>query len=208
MPLAFPSECQEGPVECPFCGEASDCFGDHVLCCNKAEFYTRHQVLVKCLTAFVAAAGLRVANEVQIDGRQRPADIFVDRWTTADPAAIDVTVSHPLAPSLGLNVRSAKELANTKEKQKIAKYAHLIAEKQLHFIPVAITTLGALGPQATQFVDDAADFYTAKCAVDRGLCRKQLVERVQVALLHEIGKRLLAGNQAGEGEEEWRSRAV
>ena len=114
MPLAFPSECQEGPVECPFCGEASDCFGDHVLCCNKAEFYTRHQVLVKCLTAFLAAAGLRVANEVQIDGRQRPADIFVDRWTTADPAAIDVTVSHPLAPSLGLNVRSAKELATTK----------------------------------------------------------------------------------------------
>ena len=199
MPLAFPSECQEGPVECPFCGEASDCFGDHVLCCNKAEFCTRHQVLVKCLTAFAAAAGLHVANEVQIDGRQRPADIFVDRWTTADPAAIDVTVSHPLAPSLWLNVRSAKELANTKEKQKIAKYAHLIAEKQLHFIPVAITTLGALGPQATQFVDDAADFYTAKCAVDRGLCRKQLVERVQVALLHEIGKRLLAGNQAGEG---------
>ena len=107
---------------------------------STTEFYTRHQVLVKCLTAFAAAAGLHVANEVQIDGRQRPADIFVDRWTTADPAAIDVTVSHPLAPSLGLNVRAAKELATTKEKQKIAKYAHLIAEKQLHFIPVAITT--------------------------------------------------------------------
>ena len=78
-----------------------DSFGDHLLCCNKAEFYSRHEAVVKILTAFLAAAGLRVANEVQVDGRQRPADIFVDRWTTADPAAIDVTVTHALAPSLG-----------------------------------------------------------------------------------------------------------
>ena len=31
-----------------------------------------------------------VSNEVQINGRERPADIFVDRWTTPDPAAVDV----------------------------------------------------------------------------------------------------------------------
>ena len=86
-------------------------------------------------TAFVAAAGLRVANEVQIDGRERPADIFVTHGTTTDPVAVDLTVSHPLAPSLGLNLRMAKELAAAKEQQKIAKYARLIAEKQLHFIP-------------------------------------------------------------------------
>ena len=182
-----------------------DSFGDHLLCCNKAEFYTRHQVIVQCLTAFVAAAGLRVANEVQIDGRERPADIFVDRWTTPDPAAVDVTVTHPLAPGLGLNLRLAKEAAADKEKQKTTKYARLITEKKLHFIPVATTTFGAMGPQATQFIDDAADFYSAKCAVDRGLCRKQLVERVQVALLQEVGKRLLAGIQA---DEDWRSRTV
>ena len=56
-----------------------------------------------------------------------------------------------------------------------------------------------------QIIDDAVDFYFAKCAVDRGLCRKQLVERVQVALLQEVGKRLLAGIQA---DEDWRSRTV
>ena len=118
----------------------------------------------------------RVLNEVQIDGRERPADIFVVRWTTPDPAAVDVTVTQPLAASLGLKTRTAKENAAAKEKQKLAKYALLIAATQLHFIPVAITAFGTLGP-ATQFIDDAADFYSAKCAVDRGLCRKQLVER-------------------------------
>ena len=28
---------------------------------------------------------VRATNEVQIEGRERPADIFLDRWTTADP---------------------------------------------------------------------------------------------------------------------------
>ena len=60
------------------------------------------------------------------------------RWTTADPAAIHVTVT-PLVPSLGLNLRSAKEVVAVKEKQKIAKYAHLVEDKQLNFIPPAFT---------------------------------------------------------------------
>ena len=59
------------------------------------------------------------------------------------------------------------------------KYAQLIKDTQLHFIQGAIITFGACGPQATQFVDDAANFYSAKCAMDNGVCRKQLVERVQ-----------------------------
>ena len=200
LPLVASTD-NDDTLDCPFCGDAMDCYGDHILCCNKAEFYSRHQAVVKCATAFLAAAGLRVANEVQIEGRERPADIFVDWWTTADPVAIDVTVTHPLAPSLGLNVRAAKAAAAAREKQKLAKYAHLIQDKHLNFIPAAFTTFGALGPEATRFVDDAADFYSAKRTVDRGVCRMQLVQRVQVALLHEVGKRLLGGIQAEEEED-------
>ena len=99
-------------------------------------------------------------------------------------------VTHPLAPSLGLNLRL----------QKNTKYARLIKETQLHFVSVAITTFGGFGPQATQFVEDAADFYSAKCAFDNGLCRKQLGEKMQVALLQEVGKRLLVGLQAAAEE--------
>ena len=106
-----------------------------------------------------------------------------------------------MAPSLGLNIRSAKSVAAAKEKQKVAKYAHLIRDKRLNFIPAAFTTFGALGPEATQLIDDAADFCSAKNAVERGACRTQLVQRVQVALLHEVGKRFLAGIQAEEDDE-------
>ena len=52
---------------------------------------------MKCLTTFVAAAGIPLSNEVHFDGRERPADVFIDRWTTPDPEAVDVTVTHPLA---------------------------------------------------------------------------------------------------------------
>ena len=120
-----------------------------------AEFYSRQQVIVKCLTTFVAAAGIPLPNEVHFDGRERPADVFIDRWTTPDPEAVDVTVTHPLA-----------DLFLTRE-----------MERGGH-------------PRQTH------------------LCRKQLVEKVQVALLHEVGKRLLAGIQADEREEDWRSRTV
>ena len=114
LPLATPFEGHDTSPVCPFCGTSTDSFGDHLLCCNKAEFYTRHQVIVKCLTA----AGLRVANEVQIDGRERPADIFVDRWITSDPAAVDVTVTHPLAPGLGSTSVWRKRQPRTKKNQR------------------------------------------------------------------------------------------
>ena len=45
-------------------------------------------------------------------------------------------------------------------------------------------------------------------AQSTGGCVVQLVERVQVALLHEVGKRLLVGIQADEGEDDWMSRTV
>ena len=59
---------------------------------------------------------------------------------------------------------------------------------------------GVVGPQATYFVEDAADFYSAKYALDNGLCRRHLVERMQVSLLQEVGKRLLVGLQAAAEE--------
>ena len=53
-----------------FCEEVMESFGDHILFCNKAEFHTRHHIIVECLAAFVAASGLCATNEVQIDGQK------------------------------------------------------------------------------------------------------------------------------------------
>ena len=60
---------------------------------SAAELYSRHQIIVECWTAFVAAAGFRATNEAQIAGRKRPGEIFMDRWTSTDPVALDVTIT-------------------------------------------------------------------------------------------------------------------
>ena len=36
--IPFVEETTDGPAVCPFCDGPSDIFGDHVLCCKKAEF--------------------------------------------------------------------------------------------------------------------------------------------------------------------------
>ena len=107
-----------GTVVCPFCQASADSFGDHFLCC-KYQFHSRHEAVVRSLTCFLRAGGLRVENEVAIRGRERSADIFLDHWNGGEPAAIDVTFTHPLAPSLGLNAHAVSSALTNKEQHTI-----------------------------------------------------------------------------------------
>ena len=121
-----------------------DSFGNHILCCNKAEVYTRHQIIVKCLTVFEAAAGMRVSNEVQVAERERPAAMLVVRLNGSRFGDSRRHCNTAIGASLGLNLRMAKDALAVKEKQNVAKYARMKTERQLHFIPAAISTFGAL----------------------------------------------------------------
>ena len=83
----------------PFCSESSDFFfGDHFLCCKRYDFHARHDAVVAATTRFLRAGGFTIRNEVQMGDRERPADIFISNWTSTEPAALDVTVTHPLHP--------------------------------------------------------------------------------------------------------------
>jgi len=93
---------------CPFCSEPCDCYGDHIMCCRRVEFHSRHHAVVSALSHAMESAGLRVTNEVTVTGKKRPADIFISQRSDNGPLAIDVTVTHPLAPSLGLSFSAAR----------------------------------------------------------------------------------------------------
>lgn len=90
---------------CPFCSEPCDCYGDHIMCCRRVEFHSRHHAVVSALSHAMESAGLRVTNEVTVTGKKRPADIFISQWSDNGP---DVTVTHPLDPSLGLSFSAAR----------------------------------------------------------------------------------------------------
>ena len=179
-------------VVCPFCHGCADCYGDHIMCCDKAEFTTRHEAIVSQLTHFLQAGGVAVQNNVGVGGRERPADIYVSRWTDSEPLAVDVTVTHPLAPHLGVSQQQARAALRAKERQKIAKYEELLQRSKLNFLPFPITTFGELSEHASAFVDDAAVFYSAHQQLSFGDSRTQLLQRIEVALMQQVGRRLLA----------------
>ena len=60
-----------GPAQrlvCSFCPGCPDCFDDHILCCDNAEFTARHEAIVRQLTHFLQAAGMAVKNNVGVGG--------------------------------------------------------------------------------------------------------------------------------------------
>ena len=181
---------EKTPV-CPFCHGPTDVFGDHFLCCNKYEFHSRHEAVVSMKSHFLRAAGLRVQNEIGIQGRQRPADIFLDHWAGEDPVAVDVVITHPLAPSLGVSVRAAKGALKEKEKRKEAKYQQLFVGHQISFIPFAMSSFGAFGQHAAEFVDGLVKAYAGHQDEHPSVCHQKVVQSIQVAMMQEIGKRLV-----------------
>ena len=162
------------------------------MCCKRFEFYTRHESVVQRLTHFVRSAGLRVDNEVSITGWERPADLFVERWSQGESLALDVTITYPLAPGLGLCRQSARKALAQKERRKAQKYAHLLEGHAPSFSTFALSTFGDASGQARDFLEDLVHFYASHQHLPKAECHSQLLQQVQVGLMQEVGKRLLA----------------
>jgi len=143
----------------------------------------------------------RVANEVTVSNKKRPADIFVSHWSDNGPLAVDVTVTHPLAPSLGMSVSAARSALEIKEQRKVQKSSDICTEVGLEFAPFALSTFGELGRKASDILSTVVDLYAAKHDLLRSLAAFRLRQLIQVALMRSVAKRLLIACQAkGEGE--------
>ena len=119
---------------CTSCGDAMDAFGDHALCCKKAGMIERHTHVVQFFWHLATAAGLHVDVEVRAGDNLRPADLLLSHWKGGGPLAVDVSISHPLAPSRSVAaVLSGNDSANEAERDKHTKYdsvcqaAHLLS---------------------------------------------------------------------------------
>jgi len=120
------------------------------MCCSKYQFTTRHDAVTAWLTNTLRQCHMRVENEVAVEGKKRPADVLITRWSNGGPLAIDVTVTHPLAPGLGLNAQASKDVLLQKERNKIKKNLPICQRAHLSFVPFPLTTFGELSPVATK----------------------------------------------------------
>ena len=97
MPISTVS-CGENFL-CSLCWDFCDPFGDHAVTCVKTGLWSRHNNVAETIALQASLGGLSVESEVAIKGKERPADLLIKPWKTMHPAAVDVTIVHPLTNS-------------------------------------------------------------------------------------------------------------
>jgi hypothetical protein len=126
---------------CASCFDVTDCFGDHALSCRKSGFYQRHQSIAEVLVHLAEAAGFTVIPGIPLPDGLKPADVMLSHWKAGGPLAIDVSIVHPLAPSIPFQtVETGSGRANDAEAKKDQKYDNSLAAVQLQFKPFVLTT--------------------------------------------------------------------
>jgi hypothetical protein len=143
------------------------------------------------LTTYVHAAGIQIDNDAEI-GSRHPADLLNTRLAGELSLVVDVVVTHPLAPSLGLSAAAAAAAVRTKATRKTTKYAALNATHSFEFAPLAFSTFGEQGDECSEFTSQAVAFYCAKNDLSRSEAEAQFQQQLSVALMRQVGQRLLA----------------
>ena len=135
---------------CDDCGQPLDIYGDHLLSCRYGGAWKRHNFVAATLNAIAVSAGITTSREVQINGKERPADLLLSRWDGNRDAAVDLTIRHNLLPTAQWDLnQSAVAQA---EEAKLTKYKDTCNAASVTFIPVGVDTFGATGPHAASFL--------------------------------------------------------
>ena len=124
------------PLNCEACAESMDAYGDHLLCCRKSGFIQRHQTLASQLWHLCTAAGFNATSEVSISGRCRPADILLPHWQAGGPCAIDISVVHPLAPSVPVHTENRPRSRGGYGTSQALQIRPLLHREQCRFSPI------------------------------------------------------------------------
>jgi hypothetical protein len=178
---------------CDNCGQPLDIYGDHLVSCRHSGAWKRHNFLRTTLAAIATSAGLNVSTEVQVQGKERPADLLISNWESGRGVAVDLTVVHGLNQSEVWDLKSpAVEKA---EAAKVLKYQVLCETGNLDFVPLGLDTFGAIGTQGQQFLGKLFSKYAKRFATEGeqrfpGQFQRECWERVSVALRKAVAQQL------------------
>ena len=164
LPLNTPPD-PGGTIRCPGCQASVDEFGDHLLCCPRNNFITRHMAVQDTLASLLQEGGQGVTKEVRIPhagNALRPADLLVANWMGGKDTAIDVTVCHAwqvgehrAVGSSGQEIVSRERwrtFLRRKEADKHNKYDMLCSSAGWGFMAMAFGTWGGVGPECAQLL--------------------------------------------------------
>ena len=164
-----------------------DSFGDHALSCSSSrDRIARHNDTRDLVFHACRSAGLSPVLEAKglsATSRRRPGDVFIPNWKHGSPAAVDVTLTCPLQSTV-IN-KAAEEVGyacKLAEERKFAASAELCQQSGLDFIPLALETSGGFGSCATSFLTVLAERCADNNMRDRVIEKRQLFQRINVAV--------------------------
>jgi hypothetical protein len=149
--LGIPHEAKRSEItKCKFCDKYMDLGGTHAIDCKKNSVVQRHDSVKFIIAAACRGAG--IASEVEQSGidpdsRVRPADVTIHNWDQVE-AWVDVAVVNPCCPSMWEKSASSQNYAvEYSAKLKRRKYATLVADMGVTFIPIIMDVYGNMNAE-------------------------------------------------------------
>ena len=148
------------PHSCQHCGVEVDKYGLHGLSCKKSEgrFYrhsTINGIIHRALSSAQVPSRLEPSGLSRSDGK-RPDGVTMVPWKSGKLMIWDATCPDTLAQSYrSLATSGTGAVAEKAEEKKLAKYNCFASSHNI--VPVAIETLGAIGPISLAFLKDPRD---------------------------------------------------
>ena len=174
-----------GPHSCQRCGSAVDELGRHALSCRRSE--GRHQrhaalndIIKRGLSSAHVPSRLEPTGLDRSDGK-RPDGVTLAPWHSGCLLVWDATCLDTLAPSYRAHAtQESGKVAASAEERKCEKYQGLPPGHT--FTPVAIETLGAIGPKSMVFLRELGR--RIRAVTDEPKSADYLLQRISVAVQH------------------------
>jgi len=149
-----PDQLPSGTVlKCPRCKVPMDASGHHFVCCHRNGIVQRHGAVQDALFRLFGSAGYSVRKEQAAMDRTRPGDVFIARLDANGPAAVDITVRHPLPPSRPTpSSFDVDRWRSQQEGEKVRKYQAQCQRLGWTLVPFVVDCYGGLGSEARTLV--------------------------------------------------------
>ncbi len=177
---------------CPACGKSQDPYGDHALCCPLTGFAIRHSFLKRGQASLLQDTGFETRLEVSLpESQDRPADVLlVNSFSEPRPHALDVSLVHPLQPSLPIAGVTPGKVADRRAAVKEAQYQARCSVAGMGFCPLVYETTGAWSTPATKFVRQWARALAMKSGSPASQTLRSLAWSVSALIARAVGDHL------------------
>jgi hypothetical protein len=166
----------------------SDTLGHHATACVAGgHVIARHNAIRDCIFQAAVSAGLNPrleAPNLLSHSSRKPADVFIPNWSLGRGLALDVCVSSSLQKSV-IN-EAARDAGAAAKKGFASKMKKFWDENKddntLTFLPICVETFGVWHQDSEAFIKTLADKLALRQAISRSRARRQLFQRLSVAL--------------------------